>query len=615
VRSKDSILNSLTVGIQRNLYAPLAGIDALTTSFQVSESDDIVKGLQIALVELRKISLWGFTNEELDLAKHLTVQNFKDQYMNPTSSTLKRELMEVYLTGGAFRKDIFSFLSSLTNEITLNEINALIDEWAAQENNTNVVVSLENQALLDVPTITGEIIRTVKEVRMRPVPRYISTHKELAAVPNVTVSYSVLSSTESDVVRIKLDNGIKVLFKKLTNGTTDDHDLREIYIHGFDETPQNVNLGPPSVTRDVILQAYNFLGVDGLNYSELQEWKRQKNRVGNLDGVPYIKENEHGIKGEASFNNYQALLLLIYHYFTTAHIDTLEVEKWIARATEKSKNPYKIVDDSIKAIISPQNIPSKEFKVNNAQIKSILEMYNQIISNSGNLTFVIAGSFSFDEIIKSTVNYLGSIPRAPNRKSNPKRASTIRPAKQGKPQDIGNTRLTLVEDSVGNVSVRMVFGASSGGNELDQLKLQILNEALRSRLMQRLRVEEQAVYDVYSRLKPRNEAGYYAIDVSFQTQPKDVARSTHFVVDEISKLTEVNMDVQTFRNSVAYIRSRIQMQRDSPDYWINSLIAKEKHNRAATDGEAFLDGLTPSDLKLAAAEMISVKKYAFFEIL
>jgi zinc protease len=610
----------ISSGIRRHIYHPLANIDAIETSLKAATPDKVLEALDSALFELQRIRLWGFTETEFDLAKKIIAIDIADEYKNSGSDLSVKMLLQAVKDGSALpQQNKLSNPKTIFDSISLDEVNSMLMNWLNEGSGTTVILSVDDSNVLDTRSISSQILQEIISSKQQNLPRHTSRRNELPPVPTTSKPYKILKSDRSGTCHILLDNQIKVIFKPAADSILSPGRNLEIRVLGYDTTGNNLAISDLTYQSNKANRIGKIATVGNLTHAEFQEWMRIQNRTGRLDVAPYVTKFEHGINGSTILIQYEKLLMLIYHYFTTMTLPKNAIRELTdAKKGDVRGNPYLLVQDSIALVISPRK-PGKNNAVSDETLLIHLsKLCKETFSNHGNLTFVIVGHFNLEDIVKTTTEYLGAIPFVDNSTRTGQKAKSFKQSSSPNSMPFNATNLTVIDDSVGNASVRMIFSVSGADNELEFTKLRILNEILRARLWQRMRVEEKAVYSVSSSIKYRSQIGFYAFDVAFETDMKKIETMRTLVVDEFAKLTNSEPDSSEFRNSLEFVRSEIDQQFDHIGYWISYIKAAETHRalpRTLEQVKSMIDNLTPQDLRIAARKMIEIKRHCFFTII
>jgi zinc protease len=327
-----------------------------------------------------------------------------------------------------------------------------------------------------------------------------------------------------------------------------------------------------------------------------------------------IKASEHGITGASSLDNFEALLQLVYLYFTAPGIEK-DAFDMLAAMNEKELAKWNkgasSLEDTVRYLLGKNNVAFNKEALANVRLDRALKIYKERFANAGAFTCVIAGYFETEKIKDQIARYLGALPGFQLKKEIKQRISYTHKSNE-------DARVTMVGDSTGNVNIKMLFSGSYEPSEINTLKLEILNESVRTLLFRRLREKEKGVYDVQMTLQTLTKEGRYSFDIDFETSPGNVDRLVAAAVSEISNLSEAGIDSDVFNNSLAVVRRKVLREMKDPGYWTGHLAEQLRKGKISSDilnRENILNNLTTSDIQEAAGKFLDTEHYMLFKLL
>lgn len=607
-------VGSLSHSIGRKNIHPLAGIDALITSLQI---DDVTNAQQILinnLTELQRVAKWGFTEKEFNDAKLMMIERFSRNSNNASSRSLSSDLFEFHLNHSAFPRDVFYAKSILLNQISLKTFNDFARQWIEQENNTDYVFSASSDNASKLPTL-DQLVSWKKVSKDIKVTKY--EDKKIRELSTVTLAQTIpaykLSSVETiSAISLELSNGVKVIIKPLQIPKGHGHPA-SIFIKSL-----HVNQGnEPSLIAyppDVFNRLRNHTGAGNLSYKELREWKQDKNKFGALLCAPVFDGTNLNVYGYSNINNYEALLRMLFWHLVQPQIDTKALHADFNEAITAMPSRKPTIDDAVFSFFGGKPDMGKISIYSSKQIDAFTRQYRKQLSEHQNLTFVITGNFTVDQIKDLTVRYLSLIPNTVSKKTNVKPANTVQKITPKSSQIFENRSISLPGDSNATLKIRMVFPLKDSVDSWEFPMLQILHEVLEPLLFARLREKEKGVYSVGGQFIPIK--GSYFLIISFETAPGNADRLIAAAKEEIASLFENGITEQSFRNSLAAFRKNIQNQLKQPDYWLNYIVGQLYSGNLSDDifkRESMIDNITLPVLRSFAQRNIDINHCLLFK--
>lgn len=603
--------------ISRRAIYDIAGIDALHTRVSITETSQIKNAVQSITTELHRVKLWGFTRQEFEKALFILKNKLQQESKSQRLSDVTLRLVLHFAHGAAFPENELDLKLDILDKISLKEINILAKTWLSENGNTTYAFSKPLDKNIDLPNLE-EINSWIDQVEKKPIGRL--KDKKEPTLPKV-FNRKVLSKdsiiSDVNVTLMEISNGLNVFIKPVINASKNS----KIYLKFF----SNSKLMLKDKTSADFNAMINYLGVGRLNSIEVKEWIKNKNTTGYLDAYIELVDNQLEFNGSCSLENYEALLQLAYFYFTQPNLDK---QTFLARSNVESpikdtKTGSRVkFENYIDSIIHGENLFIKQIN-NNQNIQSLekaFNIYRNETSITSNFTVVIAGNFNVNDIESLTKSYLGALPNSKIRNSTGgnilgEKNETNFPKRLSRQE---NSSMTMVEDSVGNVRVRMLFPINGPFTKKERLALNILKESTAELLFQRLRVKEKGVYSVVINLRTDTQNPTSYLDIDFETAPENVGRLVDATREEISNFSNTTLVEPKFKAALNTVRIDETGKIASPRYWSEYLFQQLKSGRI-TDNilqvENILDTINTTDLKNTAAKFIDTNHYMLFKLL
>lgn len=597
--------------IARMILDARAKIDEMQTKIAARNNDEIKSSIIFAAREMRRLERHGFSPDEYSRAKGILVASLEKR-RQAVPSDLVINLIRLK-EGGAFPADEQKLKLELLKTIELKEVNSMVTAWLRTEGNIDVEISTLASNMTRLPG-EAEVFSWIKEGWQSKVKPYTEPiMKQLPAPPVSAIDYSKGYSASElsglQVTKISLQNGATIFIKSLTQQNVTGPD---VVIHGVrtrnDSVIQNDNLSSDlqNVTR--------FVGLGTLNRAEVRAWKMEKGKTGDLTLSPYINAGESGISGYSSLNNAEALMQLLYSYFSKGTLDQEAFLEYRNLKQQKTSTEFPL-EDTIREVINyktPSRNSSRQGINPPSDVKEIFETYKKQFSNAADFTFVITGSFDKEAMIKLVTRYIGALPGSQKKFDTEKAVLTSFEKRDT------NLQVMLVGDSIGDVDVRILVSGMSELTIKNKLELEVVCHLVRQILFYRLREKEKGVYSVETRLRFNRQPNEFFLEIGFLTPPEDVDRLIAAVKNELDRLSRGELKGNIFDNSVSAVRSSVIREMNNSMHWANYLINEARKDSMSSDGVKRLDmlnELTPTDITNLVRDHLNTKEYMLFKLL
>lgn len=611
---KDDSDTRIYTAIERRAIFPAAGIDALTAMTFVDEHKKVKPAILEIFMELKRLELFGFTEEEFTRAKGLLKAKIFETDTNISSTDLSARIIGHYTDGWAYPAYELQLKNTLLAEINLKQINTVLRDWLETNENTDVIIITDSnsQKYLSEAEVFSWILQSHKN-RVSP---YIEHHFKIKALPPIPLgNYAqqsvVTELTALDATKIVLPNGVTV-FLKCTDAQGSH--TNQVMLIGLN---RNVDLGlKQSPTIAQFLENISlFTGICSLSASDLKTFKTEHNIAGlsSLSVYPYMRFDEVGVKGSASLDNIKTLMQLTYLYMTQGRMDTRSFNDYsISSASMKKKRSgIQLLTDTIQSVIGGYLTVDANDQI---KLRNLSKIYKAEFSKTSDFTFVIAGAFEKEQMISLVTRYLGVLPS--------QQLTTVKPEKTINPINSqhfdANKVITLIGDSVGNAQVRVLFMGRSDLKVRDKLILDVTASVIQSLLFQRLREQEKGVYSVLPNWRIGTNRNEIYLEIAFETDPIDVDRLVTAVKDEIELLASGQLSDKVYSNSLETIRSRIAGQLKTPFFWVDYLTEQIRIGEMSADAlnqSEILKQLTASDITNFIRNNLNTSDIMLFKLL
>jgi zinc protease len=511
-------------------------------SLVTTKSDQIIEGTQGLMRELLRIKKHGFTQAELDRKKDVLYNDFERRAREEDTQNSK-QIMEaisnhiIYgeeYAGISFNKD---FVHKVISEITLSDIQSLVDEYIDQSERNRVILVTTPEDT-DAPT-EDELMGAIKSVTSETLSRYKDIEVHGPLMEETPVAGAIKSESYSEkmgITTIEFANGVSVVMKP-TNFKSDEIRFSSMREGGYSLASVD-NFDNASMASVLVSQG----GLSKFNAMELERIISGKQ----VYVAPYIHRYTEGVSGFSSRDDFETLLQLTYLTYTAPRKDEAQFERFIDNKKEYNKNalnnPDSYFADEVNKVMM-QNSPltatllSPE-KLDDLSHDMAMEFYQSRFKSAYGTRFFIVGSFDLDSVKLLLSKYLGSLP---DEKIVTKYVDHgIRPPK-------GENRYNFPRNSVEKTKVLMRFTGKYPNTQKARIKMGLLSDVLTIRLNQKLREEIGGVYSPFASSnilqRPYNS---YMMDIYFTCSPANRDTLVQATLNEIEimkgGITEENLE-------------------------------------------------------------------------
>ncbi len=508
------------------------GLEFFTTSGVVGPGKSR-EGLRSFLEENRRAVQHGFTEGELERVKR-SLLNSAERSFKEMDKAESRSLVGRYVSH--FLNESFAdnpaqrnrFYQEVIPEITLDEVNAMVDKLV-RENNIVVVVTAPEKDKESLPTESelAEVLKEAKEMETTPYQEKELREELMLAIPESGKVVEVQEVEEVGITVIELDNGLKVHFKPT------DFKNDEILFTGSSKGGTSLYPDKDHIHASYAGTAVNVMGVGDFSPSDLRKVLAGKN----VQVTPNIGRYSENISGSTSPEDLELALQLIHLYFTAPRTDLALWEVFLTNQKNQLEsaqvNPDFQFNKRVNEIISNGNprgmgIFSPE-KLDSIEVQRSLEIFTERFANVADFEFLFTGNLDLDLVIPMVERYLGSLPGSLVEGREQFRDLGIKP-----PQD----QTELIKVGVDEKSQVILYFNGDTAYDLEKSQqLSYLGEILTIKLIESLREQIGGVYGVGARgslSKVPDER--FSFVINFPCAPESVPELTAAVWEEIEKI-------------------------------------------------------------------------------
>lgn len=578
----------------------------------VRDPESLKAGLTGLVMEVERISRYGFTEAEIADAKKSILNGYRDDFDKISLRSIAGNLQQhfVYGTAALDPESEYILRSAFVSEITSADITSLCRNWFAKTNRDIIIQASRKEGLPGESTILGWI-EEARAAKLEPY-KYSAFDKELFTAdeilklsPGEPVSSKYLK--DIDVTELVLPNGVKVVLKPLPNELLSRSLNNRIELQGFAS-------GGTSLYSDSLYWEAKYApliiagaGAGPLTSQETDRFKKQRK----ISSLPYVDEEHRGIRATA-VDDIESMLQLVNRYFTSPNKSQEAFMAWVTKQKKalNSKVPKKgtiAYGDSVHLVqynYDFREMPIRNEDIDNMQFERIYKIYRELYDDARKFTFVITGDFVPEKMIPLVIKYLGTLP-SKNKSKAPLKIGGIA-IKSKYPRDPVAKTYYLNDEENAVVDLRF-FGLRGYFSEKEHVKQLLLRNYLYSLLMKRMRDKEGAVYKVqvlYFNLPPFETS----ININFITSPEHLLKMIAAVREEISGLQTNGVQDSLFYDSKKLTREGYLNTNNRGWFlWQPYLVEQYMNNRdplLVLNRPAVLDQVTAEELQETAKKYL-----------
>lgn len=576
--------------------------------YAVVPENGIERGLQVLLEENEKVKRFGFTETEFERYKKRMLTNYEASYKErekTESSSYAAEYIRNFLEnepvpGIAFE---YKFLLQFLSEVSLDEVNALAEEWMADGNMVAVVMAPEKEGV-QVPDEAAieNIIQKVadSEVEAYKDEEIASTLMEEVPAPSEITNEKVIE--EIGVTEFTFANGVKAVVK--STDFKDDEILMTAHSPGGHSIYSDEKYFSAANADGIVQQS----GVKDFSGVALQKFLSDKNAAAS----PYIGELKEGVSGSAAPEDLETMLQLTHLYFTAPREDQESFQSYISKYKSLYQNllsnPQYFYQDKVMRIMSQNNprgggFPTQE-DWESVSFDEAMNAYKDRFADASDFTFFFVGNIDVEEAKPLLATYLGNLP-ATNREEDWKDVG-VRPPK-------GIVDEKVYKGSDPKSMVRISFTGEMPYSKEEAYELNSLIQALNIKLIEEIREKKSGVYGIGANANAsKYPYEHYTITISFPCAPENVEDLSQAVFAEIKKLQENGPTQEDLKKVKETQRREMEVNLKQNNYWLQALERAYFTNLDPVnivEYEEAVEELNAEDLKETANKYFNFDQY------
>ncbi len=566
----------------------------------------IKTGLKSLYIEEERIKKYGFTKTEFDRAKDALTSYWEQMYNEKDkteSSVLSSNLVKYFLNDETMIsiEDYVNISKQLINEIKIDDVNNLINNFITDKDNV-VLVNAPEKDGLKTPD-ENELRRIIAEAKKENIEPYNEKFVQDILLPNPPKGSEIISEKEIpelNVTELKLKNGVKVVLKP-TNFSS------EVHITAFN--PGGHSLLPDSdfIPAATASQVVTLGGVGSLDAIQLRKILAGKH----VKVSPALNEVSEGITGLSSEKDVETLMQLIYLYITSPRADSAvyatQKDRMKSFIENRNANPESAFIDTVQVTLGNYNIrrePLSVAAIEKMDLEKSMRIYKERFADASGFTFIFVGNFKNTVIRPLIEKYLGGLPSL-NRNETWKNLN-INPPK-------GIISKVVRKGIESKSLVNLTFTGPFDWNNQNIFDLNAMRSVLEIKLREAIKEEKEGTYGVQVTGAAQSIPNPgYTFSINFECAPERVNELVKIVFRQIDTLKN-NQVPQVYITKVKDALKREQESSlKSDSFWLSALnkyYFNKMDPKEILETSDRIDKLSYDAVKKAAKKYLNTENY------
>lgn len=607
------MINARFAEISRQPNPPFQGAGSGYGSFMVSATKDAwttnasaksgesLNALKSIVCENERIRRFGFSASELERAKTDLLRSYESAYNErdkQKNEGFVKECIANFTTNEpmpGIEAEYEQVKKALPN-LTVEAVNKLAMSYATD---TNMVVVVTGPRKEGVFTPSKEdVLSAINEVKQERIQPYEDKVVDKPLISQQPKAGKVVKVEPAPLGYTKwtLSNGVKVYLKKT------DFKKDQILLYAFSEGGTSLFDVKDRHNYSVINDVVPLGGLGEFNPSDLT-----KVLTGKMAGISAsVRGTTESLSGSASPKDFETLMQLTYLKFTQPRKDEVAFKNYLSRKRNQLENaalnPATALSDSIRATLYNHNPLVAKFDLsmlNKVDYDQVVKFYKERFANAGDFTFVLTGNADETAVKPLVETYLGGLPA--KGKAEKWKDRGIRMVKGVRTVEFEK------ELSVLKSTIFMSYSGKAKYSLENYILMDCLTSILDLRYTESIREREGGSYGVsVSGSVDCRPIEQYALQISFDTDPKLKTKLVGIVKDEINSIVEKGPSSEDVEKVKAFMLKKNQEVQTENSFW-QSMLAQYLQDKIdfSTTYEQMVKQITPEMVKKVAKKWLT----------
>lgn len=578
-------------------------------------NDGPEKAINALTAELIRAKQFGFTENELELAKRDVMARIEKSY-NERTTTESSRMLEEYIRNFLNKEPIpgieneYNYHKTFLPAIKLNDVDGLIRHWMANPNTFTLITAPENGEV-KLPTdkqLNDMVAKGFAQTVEKTVEKAVATTLMVTPPP----PGKIVSKTNEDglgATTYTLSNGVKVTIKPT------DFKSDEILVTGV---KRGGSTGYDAADRSNVNFATDIvenMGVGEFTPTELEKVMAGKNAKVDMT----INDVSANISASSSVKDFGTLMQLMHLYMARPRMDAALFNAY----KEKQKTMLQFISSNPRAAFADTTVcalyngnplrrmvfpkPEDFEKLN---MERAVEIYREEFSNADGYHFFIVGNIKPEVAMPLIETYLGSLPSS-NRVTMIK-DNGVRPVK-------GSKELRYKKGKEKQSLIMAIYSGEAPYSEDLALKAAALAEVLNIKVIEEMREKMGAIYGGgFSANVSQYPYERFSIQMQLPCGPENVDKLIAAANEEIKNIREKGPDQKDLDKVKSQWREKHITDVKENKYWsgkLESAIFWGRDKNRIINYQNFVDKLTTDDIKNTARQLFSENGNKFISVL
>ena len=522
--------------------------------------------LKAAFIEARRAAQFGFTATEYQRYKQNFISQLDKQYSNKDkryNSQFVNEYVKNYLDNEPIPglDDYYQVMKQLAPMLPLETVNEVMKSFFEDKDSNMVVLNMNQEKEGAVYPTEASLKKAVDEARATQVEPYVDNVKNeplITKMPKAGKIVKEVPGKKFDYKELTLSNGAKVILKH----TDLKKDQVVLASEGFGGSSLYGEKDFANIKMfDDVIEAS---GLGNFSHTELE--KAMAGKIASASMA--LGRDRANITGSSTPNDVEAMLQLVYLYFTNINKDQESYDNMMKTAELMLKNkllqPEAVFSDSLTLTIqnhSKRFAPLTMDDLEKVSYDRILEMAKEQTSNAAAYTFTIIGNYDEATIRPLIEQYLASLPAQ---------------KKVVKGKDVNETfKGEVINDFKRKMETPKAIAVMVWSNTQMKYTLEniiradMVGQILSMIYTEKIREEASAAYSVLAQAGLSRDdyrtTGTVLVYCPMKPEKGDVA--TKIMLDEVNNMAK-SVDAEKLNKVKEYMLKNVDDQAKTNNYWI-----------------------------------------------
>ena len=561
----------------------------------VAGNQGIGKSYEALLTELRRATLYGFSQAELDRAKANIKSALEGEYLNrdkKTSTQYANDCVTNFLDNTPLSGSDMDYYVPLQiiEHLRLEDINEAAKEWFKTDHNMVVMAVAPDKDGVTLPSESelAQIEQKVKVSEIKPLEEKAYSSELMKVKPTAG---SIVKEEKSDfnTTRLTISNGAVVYLKKT------DHKADEVIFSAVAKGGESLFPASDHATIGIFNQAWGDNGMADYSPKELSKILAGKSLSYSLS----IGSYESNINGRCQPDCLEELMQGIYLSIVKPRDNEAEFVKLLndnhaPYYKNQALDPEYVFVDSLKLIAFNHNEKAKILSYDSFakfNYKRAQQILKETFGNASDFVFTIVGNYDEDTIRGLVAQYIATLPNTGE--------CTAEAKNDGKDFVQGKVSKTFhLQTNNGYSMICTLWVAKIEDTLENKIKLSIVKKLYDEALYTVVRQKEGAVYTAHTAANvSRLWQTYFTIQTwyPFNADKVDIVKKANVTcfINLANDLSNATLDKEKEQLLVELSQAEIDN-----DYWVNVINQRQLYGvDIYTQYRNVLSKITVDDIK------------------